>query len=60
MDGMPMPGGWNDVEWHGCGCPDRRGPAAAASFAGMWIVMMVAMMLPSVRANAVALPRGHT
>src|SRR5256886_5698727 len=31
--------------WRGCGCPDRRG--AAASFLGMWIVMMVAMMLPS-------------
>ena len=34
MGGMPMPGGWT---W----------PGAAASFLGMWVVMMVAMMLPS-------------
>ncbi|HZF16176.1 MAG TPA: DUF2182 domain-containing protein [Steroidobacteraceae bacterium] len=38
MDGMGMP--WARM-------PGQTWPGAAASFVGMWIVMMVAMMLPS-------------
>ncbi|MDQ7977952.1 DUF2182 domain-containing protein [Paraburkholderia sp. SARCC-3016] len=43
---MPMPGGWSmSMTWSRmCG---QTWPRAAASFIGMWIVMMVAMMLPS-------------
>jgi predicted metal-binding membrane protein len=43
---MPMPGGWTmSITWiRMCG---ETWPSAAASFLGMWIVMMVAMMLPS-------------
>ena len=44
MDGMPMPGGWTmSMTW-------MTGPnwsGAMVSFLGMWIVMMVAMMMPS-------------
>src|SRR6266851_2607450 len=46
MGEMPMPGGWTmSMAWM-----PMRGqtwPGAAASFLGMWVVMMVAMMLPS-------------
>ena len=46
MGEMPMPGGWTmSMVWmpmHG-----QTWPGAAASFIGMWIVMMIAMMLPS-------------
>jgi|SRR5579862_5752231 len=46
MGGMPMPGGWTmSMAWmraHG-----QTWPGAAAAFLGMWAVMMVAMMLPS-------------
>jgi predicted metal-binding membrane protein len=46
MGGMPMPGGWTmSMAWmrmHG-----QTWPGAGASFLGMWAVMMVAMMLPS-------------
>jgi predicted metal-binding membrane protein len=46
MDGMPMPGGWTmSMAW--MRMPGQSWPGAAASFLGMWIVMMVAMMLPS-------------
>ena len=46
MDGMPMPGGWTmSMTW--MRMPGQTWPGAAASFLGMWIVMMVAMMLPS-------------
>jgi len=46
MDGMPMPGGWTmSMAW--MRMPGQTSPGAAASFLGMWIVMMVAMMLPS-------------
>ena len=43
---MPMPGGWTmSMAWmRMCG---QTWPGAAASFIGMWVVMMVAMMLPS-------------
>jgi predicted metal-binding membrane protein len=43
---MPMPGGWKmSMAW--MRMPGETWPAAAASFLGMWIVMMIAMMLPS-------------
>ena len=46
MGGMPMPGGWTmSMTW--MRMPGQTWPGAAASFLGMWIVMMVAMMLPS-------------
>jgi predicted metal-binding membrane protein len=46
MGGMPMPGGWTmSMAWM-C-MPGQTWPGAAASFLGMWVVMMVAMMLPS-------------
>jgi predicted metal-binding membrane protein len=46
MRGMPMPGGWTmSMVW--MRMPGQSWPEAAASFIGMWIVMMVAMMLPS-------------
>ena len=46
MHGMPMPGGWTmSMAW--MRMPGQTWPGAAASFLGMWIVMMVAMMLPS-------------
>jgi predicted metal-binding membrane protein len=46
MGGMPMPGGWTmSMAWMPmCG---QTWPGAAASFLGMWVVMMTAMMLPS-------------
>ncbi len=44
---MPMPGGWMmSMAW--MRMPGQTWPGAAASFLGMWVVMMVAMMLPSV------------
>ena len=46
MGGMPMPGGWTmSMAW--IRMPGQTWPGAAASFLGLWIVMMVAMMLPS-------------
>jgi predicted metal-binding membrane protein len=46
MGGMPMPGGWTmSMAW--TRMPGQTWPGAAASFLGMWIVMMMAMMLPS-------------
>ena len=43
---MPMPGGWTmSMAW--MRMPGQTWLGAAASFLGMWIVMMVAMMLPS-------------
>jgi predicted metal-binding membrane protein len=44
--GMPMPGGWTmSMAW--MRMPGQTWAGAAASFLGMWTVMMVAMMLPS-------------
>jgi len=41
-----MPGGWTmSMAW--MRMPGQTWPGAAASFLGMWVVMMVAMMLPS-------------
>ena len=46
MGGMTMPGGWTmSMMW--MRMPGQTWPGAAASFVGMWSVMMVAMMLPS-------------
>ena len=46
MGEMTMPGGWTmSMAW--MRMPGQTWPGAAASFLGMWIVMMVAMMLPS-------------
>jgi len=46
MGGMPMPGGWTmSMAW--MRMPGQTWPGAAVSFLGMWIVMMIAMMLPS-------------
>ena len=45
MGEMSMPGGWTmSMVW--MRMPGQSWPAAAASFIGMWVVMMVAMMLP--------------
>jgi predicted metal-binding membrane protein len=44
--GMPMPGGWTmSMAW--MRMPGQTWLAAAASFLAMWVVMMAAMMLPS-------------
>ncbi len=44
--GMRMPGGWTmSMAW--MRMPGQTWDDAAASFLGMWVVMMVAMMLPS-------------
>jgi predicted metal-binding membrane protein len=46
MSEMPMPGGWTmSMGW--MRMPGQTWPGAAASFLGVWLVMMVAMMLPS-------------
>jgi predicted metal-binding membrane protein len=46
MAEMPMPGGWMmSMTW--MRMPGQTWPGAAASFLGMWVMMMVAMMLPS-------------
>jgi predicted metal-binding membrane protein len=46
MGEMPMPGGWTmSMAW--MRMSGQTWPGAAASFLGMWVVMMVAMMMPS-------------
>jgi predicted metal-binding membrane protein len=46
MRGMPMPGGWTmSMTW--MLMPSQTWLRAMWSFAGMWMMMMVAMMLPS-------------
>jgi predicted metal-binding membrane protein len=46
MGGMMMPGGWTmSMAW--MRMPGQTWLHAATSFLGMWVVMMVAMMLPS-------------
>ena len=46
MGGMPMAGGWTmSMMW--MRMPGQTWAGVAASFIGMWIVMMKAMMLPS-------------
>ena len=47
MSGMPMPGGWTlSMMW--MRMPGQTWLGVAASFLGMWIAMMAAMMLPSI------------
>jgi predicted metal-binding membrane protein len=46
MGEMPMPGGWAmSMAW--ARMPGQTWPGAAASFLAMWVMMMIAMMLPS-------------
>jgi predicted metal-binding membrane protein len=46
MQGMPMPGGWTmSMVW--MRMPGQTWIQATASFLAMWVVMMAAMMLPS-------------
>lgn len=46
MEGMPMPGHWTmSMTW--MRMPGQTWVSAAASFVGMWVMMMAAMMLPS-------------
>src|SRR5437667_7443789 len=46
MGEMPMPGGWTmSMAW--MRMPGQTWSGAASSFLGMWVVIMVAMMLPS-------------
>jgi len=46
MGGMPMPGGWTmSMAW--MRMPGQSFGIMAMSFLGMWVVMMMAMMLPS-------------
>jgi len=46
MGGMPMPGDWTmSMAW--MRMPGQTWTGAAVTFIGMWAVMMVAMMLPS-------------
>jgi predicted metal-binding membrane protein len=46
MGGMPMPGGWTmSMAW--MRMPGHSFAFMATSFLGMWVVMMMAMMLPS-------------
>jgi len=46
MGGMRMPGGWTmSMMW--MRMPGQTWPGAAATFLVMWVVMMVAMMLPA-------------
>ena len=46
MDGMSMPGGWTmSMTW--MRMPGQGWPGAAATFIGMWTLMMMAMMLPA-------------
>jgi predicted metal-binding membrane protein len=47
MGEMPMLGGLVTMSMPWMRLPGQTWPGAAASFLGMWIVMMVAMMLPS-------------
>ena len=53
MPGMPMAGGWTmSMAW--MRMPGQTWLSAGESFVGMWAVMMVAMMLPSL----LPMPRG--
>jgi predicted metal-binding membrane protein len=46
MHDMPMPGGWSmSMMW--MRMPGQTWPGFATAFLGMWLVMMVAMMLPA-------------
>ncbi len=50
VPGMPMPGNWTmSMAW--MRMPGQTWAVAAVSFVGMWVVMMAAMMLPSLAAT---------
>ena len=50
MGDMPMPGGWGmSMAW--MRMPGQTWTEAFAAFIGMWVVMMIAMMLPSLVAT---------
>ncbi len=56
--GMPMPGGWTmSMAW--MRMPGQTWSGAALSFVGMWFVMMVAMMLPSLMPMLLRYRRCH-
>lgn len=57
MGEVPMPGGWTlSTAWMPmCG---QSWAGAASSFTGMWVVMMVAMMLPALLPQLRHLPTG--
>lgn len=57
MGELPMPGGWTlSTAWMPmCG---QSWAGAAASFTGMWVLMMVAMMLPALLPRLRHLPPG--
>jgi predicted metal-binding membrane protein len=51
-DGMSMPGGWTmSMAW--MKMPDQAWAGAAAAFTGVWLLMTIAMMLPSLVAMLV-------
>ncbi len=55
---MEMPGDWTmSMAW--MRMPGQSWVGAGGTFLGMWVVMMVAMMLPSLGADAVALSAGR-
>jgi predicted metal-binding membrane protein len=57
MGEMLMPGDWSmSMTW--TQMPGQTWPGAAASFLGMWVVMMLAMMLPSLVSSPVELSQG--
>ena len=47
MPGMPMPGGWT-MSMAFMRMPGQGWSGTAATFLGMWIVMMIPMMLPAI------------
>jgi predicted metal-binding membrane protein len=55
-EGMAMPGGWSmSMAW--MRMAGQTWPGAAAAFLGMWVVMMVAMMVPALHAMLAAYRR---
>ncbi len=58
MGGTPMPGGWTmSMTW--MRMPGQTWLGAVTSFLGMWVVMMVAMMLPPLLPALVGLRRNR-
>ncbi len=58
MPGMPMPGGWTmSMAW--MRMPGQSWSGFAGTFLGMWVVMMVAMMMPAFAPEALRLRRAQ-
>ena len=58
MGEMLMPGGWTmSMAW--MRMPEQTWPGAVPSFVGMWVVMTVAMMLPSLAPMLWRYSEGH-